>query len=164
MRFLIIAGLFAALAACGQPQEKGGDTISETAPPVEEATGPQHDFSDLEPVNPALLAAPTSAFAAIEPSEVGVFPAATVEEAIAPLVPPEAFEEDAAISVSVRTEGETVWADVVRENIPDDSVGAGQIRVEFRREAEGWFPTNAYRRSMCRRGELANQWSSGLCP
>src|SRR5262249_14848223 len=67
MRFLIIAGWFAALAACGQPQEKGGDTISDAAPPVEEATGPQHDFSDLEPVNAALLAAPTSTFAAIEP-------------------------------------------------------------------------------------------------
>lgn len=167
MRFLVMAGLIAALAACGpQGGEKGGDTISEAPAPVDDAGdgAPQENFDDLEPVNAALLAAPTSAFAAIEPSEVGVFAAPSVEEAIAPLVPPEAFEEDAAISVSVRTEGETVWADVVRENIPDDSVAAGHIRVEFRREPEGWFPTNAYRRSMCRRGDLANQWSSGLCP
>jgi len=165
MRILIITGLFAVLAACGQAPEQGGDTISDSAVHIEdEAEGVAPDFSDLEPVNAALLAAPNSAFAAIEPSEVQVFPAASVEQALEPLVPPEAFEEDAAISVTVREDGETVWADVVRENIPDDSVAAGHIRIEFRREPEGWFPTNAYRRWMCRRGEVANQWSSAPCP
>jgi hypothetical protein len=166
MRILIMAGLVAALAACGQPQDgKGGDTISESTATIEEAQeGHAPNFDDLEPVNAALLAAPNSTFAAIEPSEVEVFPAETVAQALEPLIPPEAFEEDAAISVSVREEGETVWADIVRENIPDDSVAAGHIRLEFRREPEGWFPTNAYRRWMCRRGAVANQWSSTPCP
>lgn len=165
MRYLIVAGLIAALAACGQPQQQGGDTISDSTSTTEEAVeGVAPDFSALEPVNAALLAAPTSAFAAIEPSEVEVFPAPTVEQALEPLVPAQAFEEDAAISVTLRREGETVWADVVRENIPDDSIAAGHIRVEFRQEPEGWFPTNAYRRWMCRRGAVANQWSSAPCP
>ncbi|HRE44594.1 MAG TPA: hypothetical protein PKY87_11570 [Terricaulis sp.] len=165
-RGLLIAVLAAALVACGQPADQpGGDTISDPASSVaiEPDDGLEPNF-DVEPVNPALLAAPSAAFAAIEPSEVGVFPAPSVLEALEPLIPPEAFEEDAAISVSLREEGETVWADVVRENIPDDSVAAGHIRIEFRREPEGWFPTNAYRRWMCRRGDVANQWSSALCP
>lgn len=165
MRHLIMAGLIAALAACGQPQQQSGDTITESTTHVEEAdAGVEPNFDDLEPVNAALLAAPNSTFAAIEPSEVSVFPAPTVQQALEPLIPPEAFEEDAAISVSVREDGETIWADVVRENIPDDSVAAGHIRLEFRREPEGWFPTNAYRRWMCRRGDVANQWSSAPCP
>lgn len=165
MRRLIVAGLIAALAACGQPQQQGGDTISEQAPSTEEAVeSVAPDFDQLEPVSAALLAAPTSTFAAIEPSEVEVFPAPTVEQALEPLVPAQAFEEDAAISVTLRREGETVWADVVRENIPDDSIAAGHIRIEFRQEPEGWFPTNAYRRWMCRRGAVANQWSSAPCP
>lgn len=166
-RGLLIAVLVGALAACGQPQpQEGGDVISDPAASagVEPDDGLEPNFDDLESVNPALLAAPNSAFAAIESSEVGVFPASSVLEALEPLIPPEAFEEDAAISVSVREDGETIWADVVRENIPDDSVAAGHIRIEFRREPEGWFPTNAYRRWMCRRGDVANQWSSALCP
>jgi len=166
MRAFIVAGLAVLLAACGQPQQQeGGDNISDGAPALEEAhedAGP--DLAGLEPVNPALLAAPTSAFMAIEPSEVEVFPDSTVALALRQLIPNEAFEEDAAVSVTVREDGETVWADVVRENIPDDAVGAGHIRIEFRREPEGWFPTNAYRRWMCRRGDVANQWSSAPCP
>jgi hypothetical protein len=159
--------VIAALAACGQPQSEhgGGDTISESTASVEhESDAEAPNFDDLEPVNAALLAAPVTAFAAIEPSEVGVFPATNVWQSLEPLIPPEAFEEDAAISVTVREDGETIWADIVRENIPDDSVAAGHIRLEFRREPEGWFPTNAYRRWMCRRGDVANQWSSALCP
>lgn len=166
-RGLLIAVLAAALVACGQPADQpGGDTITDpgASAGVETDEGFEPNFDDLEPVNPALLAAPNAAFAAIEPSEVGVFPAPSVLQALEPLIPPEAFEEDAAISVSVREDGETIWADVVRENIPDDSVAAGHIRIEFRREPEGWFPTNAYRRWMCRRGDVANQWSSALCP
>ena len=167
MRGLIAAAMIAALAACGEPrQQGGGDTISDasTAAVGEQEQAAAPNFDDLEPVNPALLAAPHSAFTAIEPSEVDVFAAPTVFEALEPLIPPEAFEEDAAISVSVREDGDIVWADIVRENIPDDAVAAGHIRIEFRREPEGWFPTNAYRRWMCRRGERANQWSSAQCP
>ncbi|HRK63111.1 MAG TPA: hypothetical protein PLN53_01895 [Terricaulis sp.] len=165
MRRLIIVGLFAALAACGQAEQKGGDTISapsDNTAEVEEEPGPNLD--GLEAGNPALLAAPITGFMAIEPSEVQVFPADTVARSLELLIPPEAFEEDAAVSVSVREDGETVWADIVRENIPDDSIAAGHIRVEFRREPEGWFPTNAYQRWLCRRGAVANQWSSAPCP
>lgn len=166
IRKVIMAGLVAALAACGaQEQKQGGDVISENGAPIEDAAEDDAPgFDDIEPVNPALLAAPSSTFMAIEPSEVQVFAESSVERAIAPLIPPETFEEDAAVSMSIREDGDTAWADVVRENIPDDSIAAGHIRIEFRREADGWFPTNAYRRWLCRRGEVANQWSSAPCP
>lgn len=155
------------LSACGQQQPAGAG--GEMPAPSDYATSgdgaPTDDASEpLEEVNPALLAAPNTMFTAIEPSEVGVFAAPTVMQAIEPLIGPQAFEGDAAVSVSVRTEGDIQIADVVRENIPDDSVAAGHVRVEFRQEPEGWFPTNAYRRSMCRRGPNANQWTAELCP
>lgn len=165
MRRIIIAAMFAALAACGQAEEQGGDLITESSSPAEEQSeDAPHNLDDIEPVNPALLAAPHSAFAIIEPSEVQVFAAPSVAQSLEPLIPPEAFEDDAAVSVSVREDGDTIWADVVRENIQDDAISAGHIRIEFRREPEGWFPTNAYRRWLCRRGEVANQWSAAPCP
>jgi hypothetical protein len=55
-------------------------------------------------------------------------------------------------------------ADLVRAGLADDSVAAGHVRIEFRREADGWYPTNAYRRSQCARGGQAGQWTTGLCP
>jgi len=55
-------------------------------------------------------------------------------------------------------------ADVIRSGLVDDSVRADHVRVEFRREPEGWFPTNAFRREQCRRGPDAGRWSAAPCP
>lgn len=151
------------VAACGQQQKQddsGASSHVET--PLEPDSPP---LPPLPEVDGALLAAPASGFVAIEPSELGVFGAPTVEQAISALIgSPETQEDGASVSLTVREGGDAATADIVRSNIPDDSVSAGHVRVEFRREPEGWFPTNAYRRSLCRRGELSGQWTSGLCP
>jgi hypothetical protein len=155
----IMAAAALALAACGQQSQKG----QETGPSAEIEDTATTDAETLPPL--PQLEAPSANFAAIEPTELGVIGAPSIEEAISPLIgSPETHEEGASVSLSVREAGETATADVVRANIPDDSVSAGHVRIEFRREPEGWFPTNAYRRSLCRRGELAGQWTSGLCP
>ncbi len=161
----IVLAAALALAACGpqtQPKEESGASsqIEAGAPERSDATLPP-----LPQVDRALLDATVSEFSAVEPTELGVIGAPSVEQAIAPLiVSPETYEEGASISLSIREASETAVADIVRSNMPDDSVSSGHVRIEFRREPEGWFPTNAYRRSLCRRGELAGQWTSGLCP
>lgn len=161
----IVLAAALALTACGQQQQKGPET---EAPAQSEDSTLGDEAVRLPPlpqVDAALLEAPASDFVAIEPSELGVFGAPTVEQAISALVgSPETQEDGASVSMTVRESGDAATADVVRANIPDDSVSAGHVRVEFRREPEGWMPTNAYRRSQCRRGELAGQWTSGLCP
>ena len=159
----VIAAL--AIAACGpqtpQDQDHGpGAQIENGA----DEDG-REELPPLPQVDGALLEAPSTEFVAIEPTELGVIGAPTVEQAIAPLIgSPETYEEGASVSLSIRESGETATADIVRADIPDDSVAAGHVRIEFHREPEGWFPTNAYRRSLCRRGEAAGQWTSGLCP
>jgi len=160
----IVVAAALALAACGQQNQKGDETGPATQ--VEEGAGDEaSELPPLPEVDATLLSAPAMDFVAIEPTELGVVGAPTVEEAIAPLVgSPEIEQEGASVSLTIREVGDTATADIVRTNIPDDSVSAGHVRVEFRREPEGWFPTNAYRRSQCRRGELAGQWTSGLCP
>ena len=72
--------------------------------------------------------------------------------------------EGSNLSLSVRENGDDAIADIVRTGLQDDSVSGGHIRIEFRREADGWFPVNAYRRTQCARGGEAGQWTSGLCP
>lgn len=165
IRGIILVAALAALAACGQPQTSEGpiESGAVTAPRDGVEAG-EEATAEIEQVDPLLLAAPNEAFIAIEPTEVGIIAAPTIMDALGDLIAPGSFEGDAAVSLTIREEGDRAVADVVRENIPDDSVGAGHVRVEFRREAEGWFPENAYRRWMCRRGPQANQWSSELCP
>ncbi len=150
-----------ALAACGQqqaPQQQNEEVTAPTEDPSEADAIPQ-----LAEVDPALLAAPNTDFTAIEPSEVGVFGAPTVMQALAPLLGPE-VTEGASVSLSVRESSEGAVADLVRTGLADDSVAAGHVRIEFRREPDGWYPTNAYRRSQCQRGGLAGQWTTELCP
>jgi hypothetical protein len=55
-------------------------------------------------------------------------------------------------------------ADIVRSGLLDDSVGASHLRITFRREIDGWYPENGFRRMQCRRGASAGQWSANLCP
>jgi hypothetical protein len=148
---VFVAGAAAfALFGCGQPQQQqsGGET---GAPPLEEEIVAEEAPADLPPVDP-------------DPSEIGVFAAPTVMAALEPVIGPEAHQEGSTLALTVRQEGDAAVADIVRYGMADDSVSAGHLRVEFRREPEGWYPTNAYRRSQCARGGLAGQWTAELCP
>jgi hypothetical protein len=163
VRDLALALSVLALAACGQPaQDEGSYESGSSAPLADEEDATEHTV-ELEQVDPLLTAAPAEDFIAIEPSAVGVFGAPTIMDSIHELISGEALEGEANVSLTIREDGDIAFADIVRDNIPDDSVAAGHVRVEFRREPEGWFPTNAYRRWMCRRGAHANQWSKELC-
>lgn len=153
-----------ALTACGRSNER----LPEPPPlrPSIEDTQPQQMAAPSEPlpVDADLLAAPASEFVAIEPSEVGVAGAPQIRDAIGPLISSESGEDSGALQLTIRENGANAIVDIVRSDLPDDSVVAGQVRIEFRKEAEGWFPTNAYRRNKCRRGAYAMQWTSQLCP
>jgi len=151
------------LAACGQPQQQeagAGDAPISEAVTSEDAG----DAPPLPPVDAALIAAPNTAFTPIEPSEIGVFGAPTIDEALSPLLVHGNEEGAGQLHLSVRESGAEAVADIVRANAADDSVSAGHLRIEFRRESDGWYPTNAYRRAQCARGALANQWTTELCP
>jgi hypothetical protein len=156
-----LAACIVALAACNpQPAEREaeGSTAPVETPEITEPTQ-----AATPPVEASLLGAPNDAFTAIEPSEVGVFGAPAVMEALEPLLGPEVME-GAEVSLSVREEGDQAIADIVRTGLQDDSVSGGHVRIEFRRETDGWFPVNAYRRTQCARGGEAGQWTAGLCP
>lgn len=153
-----LAACVLALAACNQQQQEAEGS----APPIDTPEVTEPARAELPPVDAALLAAPNGAFTAIEPSEVGIFGAPNVMEALDPLLGPE-LTEGASVHVSVRETGDEAVADIVRSGLQDDSVAAGHVRIEFRREADGWYPTNAYRRTQCARGGEAGQWTAGLC-
>jgi hypothetical protein len=158
--YAFVGAALLSTAACGQASQPG----ETSAPPAEDEVVLEAAPSSLPPVEPALLAAPTSAFTAFEPSEIGVTGAPDIMTAIDPLIATGAHEEGGELYLTIREEGDVATADVVRAGAADDSVSAGHLRIEFRREPEGWFPTNAYRRVQCARGALANQWTNGLCP
>ena len=160
LRTLAVVLLSASLVACNQQQQEAPES---STPLIEapEISAPAR--AELPPVDASLLGAPNSAFTAIEPSEVGVFGAPAVMEALEPLLGPEVVE-DSNVSLSVRENGDDAVADIVRTGLQDDSVSGGHVRIEFHREADGWFPVNAYRRTQCARGGEAGQWTSGLCP
>jgi hypothetical protein len=164
MRVAIPTAAMAALLliACGQsapsaPSEAaGGDA---PAAPEEASMA-----VELPPVPAALLAAPNSTFTAFEPTEAGIIGAADIHEALGPTISTESVGEGETLHLTITETGETAVADIVRANMPDDAIASGHVRVEFHREPEGWFPTNAYRRTMCRRGAHANQWTTEPCP
>ena len=156
-----LAACVIALAACNpQPQQEAEGSAPPIDTPSDVAEAPR---AALAQVDAALLNAPNGSFTAIEPSEVGVFGAPALMEALEPLLGPEVVE-GSNVSLSVRESGDDAIADIVRTGLQDDSVSGGHIRIEFRREADGWFPVNAYRRTQCARGGLEGQWTSGLCP
>ena len=156
-----LAACAVALAGCNQqPSQREAEG---SAPPLDTPEVSEPARAEIPPVDASLLGAPNDAFTAIEPSEVGVFGAPAVMEALEPLLGPE-VTEGADVSLSVRENGNEAVADVVRTGLQDDSVSGGHVRVEFRREADGWYPTNAYRRTQCARGGEAGQWTAGLCP
>jgi hypothetical protein len=158
IKFALAAVLL--IASCGPPA-----TTSEApaAAPAPEETSATDQPANL-PAPPAeLVAAPISAFTAVEPSELGVQAAPSVREALTPLLSSD-VNEGATLQLNVAESGEAAVADVVRSGLEDDSVSAAQLRIEFRREPDGWYPTNAYRRTMCARGDNAGQWSATPCP
>ena len=145
------------------------DPAATPAPPLT-PDAPSASLGEPESIAPRLpeadadaVSAPNSAFIAIDPSEVGVQGAASLDEALAPLLAG-AHEESGDLQVSTRETDDSAMADIVRSGLEDDSVSAAHIRIEFRREAEGWFPINAYRRMQCARGPNAGQWSAAPCP
>ncbi|HVK79165.1 MAG TPA: hypothetical protein VM915_01000 [Verrucomicrobiae bacterium] len=164
VRDLALALCVLAVAACGQPAQEEASYESGSSVPVLDDEGDGGEAVALEQVDPLLVAAAPEDFIAIEPSEVGVFGAPTIMDSIHDLISGEALEGEASVSLSIREDGDIAFADIVRDNIPDDGVAAGHVRVEFHREPEGWSPTNAYRRWMCRLGPHANQWSKEPCP
>lgn len=158
--YALMGAALLSIAACGQSSQTGETS---TSAPADDVVA-EEESDTLPPVEPALLAAPTSTFTAFEPSEIGVIAAPDIMSAIDPLIASGAHEEGGSLYLTIREEGDIATADVVRADAADDSVKAGHLRIEFRREPEGWFPTNAYRRVQCARGALANQWTNGLCP
>lgn len=157
MRKLILAAAFA-VAACGQPTPAPVQEEVEQTEAVEEAT------AALPEVDPAVVAAPNSGFVAIEPTEIGVIGAPSVREALGPLILDPHGEDGSTTRLTLRESADETIADIVRSGLADDSVAAGHVRIEFRREPDGWYPTNAYQRWQCRRGDVAGQWSASPCP
>lgn len=158
-RFLRAAMAALALSSCNQAGEQ---PPAETPIAAQEAEG--SSAASFAPVDAALLAAPSEAFMAIEPSEIGVMASETVEQAIEPLTSVELGGEGGAVHVSVRDEGANKFADVVRTELADDSIAAAHVRLEFMPSPEGWFPVNAWRRWQCRRGPETGAWSASPCP
>lgn len=167
MRFvqkgLVALAVALALSACGQNQTGDQNESGAITSPADEGEHGETQREELPPVDASLLGAPNDLFTAIEPSEVGVFAAPNVLDALDPLLGPE-MTEGANVHLTVREEGDAAIADIVRTGLADDSVAAGHVRIEFRREPDGWYPTNAYRRMQCARGGTPGEWTTGLCP
>lgn len=157
---LVIGAGALILAACGQSTSEAPTVPSDSSLTEEAASAP----AELPPVDAALLGAPNNDFIAFEPTEAGIEGAASIHEALGPLISVEGVGEGETVHLTVQETADTAIADIVRNNIADNSIAAGHVRVEFRHEPEGWYPTNAYRRSLCRRGAVANQWSAAPCP
>jgi hypothetical protein len=146
----------AVLAGCNELQQTP-PSAGEKQETIEVPAGESIDLGVMPPAD---------RFVAVEPTEVGVVGAPTIWEALAPIGKgvPEGEEGDQTINVALRKDGEIYVADVVRTGLLDDSVAADHLRIQFRREPEGWFPTNAYRRHECRRGRNAGKWATEACP
>jgi hypothetical protein len=148
MRSLIVSAFAFALAGCGVPH--GPET-------------PQH--AEQSPAAAEVFAAPNDEFEAVEPTVFRIIGAPTVWDALAPLGQSFAPEgAGPALTVRIRVSGNDQVADVLRTDLADDAINSQHIRIEFRREPEGWYPTNAYVRQKCRRGPDPEIWTRAPCP
>ena len=112
-----------------------------------------------------VFAAPNEEFEPVEPTIFRIVGAPTVWDALAPLG--RSFEpegRDPTFTARIRVSGEDQIADILRTGLADDAVGTEHIRIEFRREPDGWYPTNAYERQKCRRGPSPDTWTRAPCP
>lgn len=157
MRAAVLAALLIGVAACSPPAAPSGEvaTAEPTQAPATSGASVQADST----------AVPNTAFKAREPSEIGVQAAPTIWQAIAPLArdTPEGMEGKQELRVIIKRGANGYVADVVDDGLLDDSVATEHHRIEFRREPEGWFATNAYSRWICRRGDNAGQWTTEAC-
>lgn len=160
----LIVGILAAtcLAAC-QPAQPPADETGGVLAGDGDGGAEDEARAELPPVDAALMAAPNTDFVAIEPTEMGVIGSPDIREALGPLISAETLSEGEAVQLSVRESGETATADIVRTGLADDSVAGGHVRIEFHREEDGWYPTNAFRRQQCRRGASAGAWTTEPC-
>jgi hypothetical protein len=163
IRFGLVAVLALMLAACGQSAQQQ-EANSSVSPSIEDPMESTAQHAPLPPVDAALVGAASGMFTAIEPTELQITAAPTIMESLEPLLGVENQEGGESLHLSVTEQGDAAVADIVRTGIPDDSVSGGHIRIEYRREEDGWYPTNAYRRVLCGRGAEAGQWTAGLCP
>jgi hypothetical protein len=151
MRSLVVFAFACALAGCGiqdQPERP------ETPPNAEQP-----------PTATDVFAAPNEEFEPVEPTVFSIIGAPTVWDALAPLG--QSFEPegaDPALTVRIRVSGDDQIADVLRTSLADDAINSEHIRIEFRREPEGWYATNAYVRQKCRRGPDPEIWTRAPCP
>ena len=151
MRSLIVFAFAVALVGCGIPDR----------PQHPEAT--QH--TEQAPAATDVFAAPNEEFEAVEPTVFRIIGAPTVWDALAPLG--RSFEPEGAdptLIVQIRVSGSDQIVDVLRTSLADDAISSEHIRIEFRREPEGWYTTNAYVRQKCRRGPAPEIWTLAPCP
>jgi hypothetical protein len=158
---LITFGIFA--AACAPADQPASDAAVESAsapaPGAETADNGSSSQSVLD-----IFAASNDAMEPIESTVVGVTAAPTVWQALEPAAGALEEAEGGPVTVRLQPDGANIFADILREALPDDAVAAEHIRLEFRREPEGWFATNAWRRVQCRRGDGAGDWTRAVCP
>lgn len=150
MRSVFILVFAVALAGCGVPDQ------------AQRRQAPQR--GEPAPAAVDVFAAPNGEFEAVEPTVFGIIGAPTVWDALSPLG--QSFEPegaDPALTVRIRVSGNDQIAEILRTDLADDAIDSEHIRIEFRREPEGWYPTNAYLRHTCRRGD-PEVWTRAPCP
>jgi len=149
MRPLIVLALAFALTGCGI---------------LDQPPGPQTPQNEEAPAAD-VFAATNEEFEPVEPTVFGIIGAPTVWDALAPVG--QSFEPEGAnpaLTVRIRVSGDDRTADVLRTSLADDAISSEHIRIEFRREPEGWYATNAYVRQKCRRGPNPEVWTRASCP
>lgn len=121
--------------------------------------------ADVPSLATDVFAAPNEEFEPVEPTVFRIIGAPTVWDALAPLG--HSFEPEGAdptLTLRIRASGGDQIVDVLRTSLADDAINSEHIRIEFRREPEGWYPTNAYARRKCRRAPDPEIWTRAPCP
>ena len=153
MRVLLCVLAAAMLSACSPPADAPATAPVTTPATTESATPPPWD-------------APTDAFEAVEPTIFGIIGAATVWDALRPIgrEGPDSAEGSQTVTIFIRNDSVHTVADVLQTGLADDAISDQHLRFEFRRDVDGMYPVNAYRRHKCRRAEDPQQWSTSPCP
>ena len=104
-------------------------------------------------------------FLAVEPTTLGLIASPTIWQVLEPIAggTPESTEGNQSLKVYVRKSAGGYQADVIISGLMDDSLMARHVRLDLRKEPEGWFITNALVRYRCYRSETP-AWQTALCP